>query len=182
MKNLAIFIWEIIKIVIIALLVVIPLRYYIFQPYIVKGESMEPNFHSGDYLIVDQISYRLHEPQRGEVVVFKAPVNSGQYYIKRIIGLPGETVSIENGQVIIENESGKKVLKETEYLSPFVYTTGRVHLTLKAGEYFVLGDNRNASSDSRAWGVLPRKNIVGRAWLRLWPINAINKFPIPSYQ
>ncbi|MGB9743338.1 MAG: signal peptidase I [Minisyncoccales bacterium] len=182
MKKLFIFIWEIAKLVIISLLIVVPLRYYVFQPYIVRGASMEPNFHSGDYLIVDEISYRFREPQRGEVIIFKAPVNSSDRYIKRIVGLPGETVIIENGQVIIKNEAGRMVLKEDKYLSPLVYTPGQVHLTLKEDEYFVLGDNRTASFDSRQWGVLPRKNIIGCAWLRLWPVNALTKFIAPSYQ
>ena len=98
MKKLLSFIWEIIKIVIIALAIVVPIRYFLFQPFFVKGESMEPNFQNGDYLIVDELSYRLREPERGEVIVFKYPRNISQRYIKRIIGLPGEAVEIKDGK------------------------------------------------------------------------------------
>ncbi len=177
MRNFLIFIWEIIKIVIVALVIVLPVRYFLFQPFIVSGPSMEPNFNQGDYLIVDELSFRLRDPKRGEVVVFKFPRNPSQRYIKRIIALPGEEVEIAEGKIKINGE----ILDEREYLSPDIQTEGAVQLKLRKNEYFVLGDNRYASSDSRRWGVLPRENIIGRVFLRLWPITAFAKFEAPAY-
>ena len=182
MKGFLSFIWEIIKIVIIALLIVIPIRYFIFQPFLVKGQSMEPNFENGDYLIVDQLSYRFREPQRGEVVVFKYPQNPSQRYIKRIVGLPGETIEIENGKIIIYQENSETlVLDESSYLSPYLQTPGDIQVSLAENEYFVLGDNRAVSADSRKFGPLPRENIIGRVFLRAWPFTALAKFEPPAY-
>lgn len=181
MKKILEFFSEIIEVVILALIIVFPIRYFLFQPFIVKGQSMEPNFEDGDYLIIDEISFRFREPKRGEVVVFKSPQNLSQRYIKRIIGLPGETVEIEDGKIIIFNQDGSKILNETEYLSPQTKTPGNLRISLKANEYFVLGDNRWASFDSRNWGPLPKKNIIGRVYLRAWPFAALTKFEAPKY-
>jgi signal peptidase I len=179
MKGFLSFIWEIAKIVVVALLIVLPIRYFLFQPFLVKGQSMEPNFGNGDYLIIDQLSYRLREPQRGEVVVFKYPNIPSQRYIKRIVGLPGETVEIKEGKVIISGVA----LDESTYLAGFVYTDEREFnlITLADSEYFVLGDNRAASSDSRIWGSLPREDIIGRAFIRAWPFAALAKIEAPAY-
>jgi signal peptidase I len=172
--------WELARFVIIAVVIVVPIRLFIAQPFIVSGSSMVPTFHDKNYLIVDEISYRLSEPKRGDVVIFvypdSNPKNKKKYFIKRIIGLPNETVDIKDGSITITSAEHKDgfVLEE-----PYVekQAPGVTHFESKEGEYFVMGDNRNASSDSRTWGVLPRKNIVGRAWLRLWPISDINVFP-----
>lgn len=180
MKKFFSFIWEVAKIVIIALIIVVPIRYFLFQPFFVKGQSMEPNFENGDYLIIDEISYRLREPQRGEVVVFKYPNDPSQRYIKRIVALPEEKIEIKEGQVIIYNLEGKRVLEESDYLSS-VFTPGTVSLTLAEDEYYVLGDNRSSSADSRRWGPLPKENIVGRAFIRAWPLAALAKIEVPSY-
>lgn len=182
MKSILIFIWEIAKIVIIALLIVVPIRYFIFQPFFVRGESMAPNFENGDYLIIDEISYRFQNPQRGEVIVFKYPDNPSQRYIKRIIGLPGEMIEIKDGRVIIYEYGTAEVLDESDYLFPVQeFTSGNIRIELGENEYFVLGDNRNFSSDSRRWGVLPGENIVGRVFLRAWPFAALAKFEAPAY-
>lgn len=181
MKGLLLFFWEVAKIVILALVIVIPIRYFVFQPFIVKGLSMEPNFHDGDYLIIDEFTYHFRELQRGEVVVFKYPNDPSQRYIKRIIGLPGETIEIENGKVMIFNPEGSKTLEESNYLSSFAFTSGNLRMTLDENDYFVLGDNRSSSSDSRRWGVLPRENIIGRVFLRAWPFVALAKIEIPNY-
>lgn len=180
MKNVLAFVWEIAKIVIIALVIVIPIRYFIFQPFFVRGQSMEPNFHNGDYLIIDEISYRINDPERGDVVVFKYPKDPSQRYIKRIIGLPGETIEIENGQIMIIKQGETQVLDESTYLSG-VQTSGEVETKLDENEYFVLGDNRAASSDSRRWGILPEENIVGKVFLRAWPVSAFAKVETPAY-
>ena len=182
MRGILLFVWETIKIALIALVIVVPIRYFLFQPFFVMGQSMAPNFENGDYLIIDEISYRFIEPHRGEVLVFKCPQNPSQRYIKRIVGLPGETVDIENGKVMIFNQGQAQVLDESEYLGSFVKTPGDVRISLKENEYFVLGDNRVASSDSRKWGVLPGENIIGRVFVRAWPFAAFAKFTAPSYE
>jgi len=180
-SSFLLFVWEILKIVIIALAIVIPIRYFLFQPFFVRGQSMEPNFENGDYLIIDEISYRFSEPKRGEVVVFKYPNNPSQRYIKRIIGLPGETVEIKGGSVIIYRQDEGQVLDESSYLVSSVKTSGSLRLFLDEGEYFVLGDNRLLSFDSRRWGSLKRENIVGKVFVRAWPFTALAKIEAPSY-
>ena len=168
---------ELVKIIIIALLIVVPLRAFVFQPFLVRGASMEPNFHSGDYLIVDELSYRFREPQRGEVIVFKFPQDTSQRFIKRIVGLPGDTVEINQGRIFISGV----MLNETGYLPVSLGTSGETKITLREDEYFVLGDNRPFSSDSRRWGVLLEEHIIGRTFLRLFPPNAFAKVNAPEY-
>jgi len=179
MKGILSFIWEVGKIVFIALLIVIPIRYFLFQPFIVRGASMEPNFQHNDYLIVDQLSYRFKEPQRGEVVVFERHEGFGRRYIKRIIGLPGEVIEIRDGQVMIFNAQQEKVLDETSFLSN-IQTPGEKKIHLAENEFFVLGDNRIASSDSRCWGALSREDIIGRVSLRAWPFDNLTIFEVPK--
>ncbi len=172
MRNILIFIWETVKIAIIAAVIVIPIRYFIFQPFFVKGQSMEPNFQNNNYLIIDEISYRFSQPERGEVIVFNYPDDPSQRYIKRIIGLPGETVEINNGKVFIGGGSAgaeTRALDETFYFHTPVETPGNVKISLDEDEYFVLGDNRYASSDSRRWGPLKSKYIIGKVALKAWP-------------
>jgi len=176
-KNTFSFIREIIQIVFIALLIVIPIRYFLFQPFIVMGVSMEPNFHHGEYLIVDQISYRFRDPKRGEVIILNGPGITNHFYIKRIIGLPGETIKIEDGQIIIFNQQKKMLLDESSFLLENIQTSGNIKYVLNQNEYFVLGDNRAASSDSRQFGALERRDIIGRAIIRAWPFTI---FEIPE--
>ena len=181
MRNILSFLLEISKIVIIALVIVLPIRYFLFQPFIVRGASMEPSFYSGDYLIIDEFSYRFSNPERGEVIVFKNPKNLSQKFIKRIIGLPEETIQINDGRVIIFQDDETQVLDESSYISEFIETPGDITISLAENEYFVLGDNRFASSDSRRWGVLPRKNIIGIVFFRAWPFSALAKVEAPIY-
>ncbi len=182
MQKTLSFVWEILKIIIIALLIVIPIRYFVFQPFFVRGQSMEPNFGDGDYLIIDEISYQFKNPQRGEVVVFKYPQNPSQRYIKRIIGLPGETIEIQDNKVIIFSSGESQILDESNYLSQSIPTPGSLQISLGENEYFVLGDNRSASADSRRWGPLPGENIVGRVVFRAWPFAALAKIEVPEYE
>ena len=142
---------------------------------------MEPNFEGGDYLIVDEISYRFREPQRGEVVVFKYPQNPSQRFIKRIVGLPGETVEVKNGKVSIYGNGESQILDESEYLASSLRTWGNMQVVLGMDEYFVLGDNREFSFDSRKFGVISGENIIGRAFLRAWPLSTLDKIEVPSY-
>lgn len=173
--------WEFVKIVIIAAVIVLPIRYFLFQPFIVKGESMVPNFHSGDYLIVDEISYAFRMPKRGEVIVLKYPQNISERFIKRIIGLPGERVRINNGKITILKNGSESVLDEKEYLPILSLTKGNIDMVLGDGEYFVLGDNRQFSYDSRLWGALPKEDIVGRAFLRIYPFSDISYILTATY-
>jgi len=173
-------IWETIKIVVLALMIVIPIRYFLFQPFVVSGQSMEPNFHQGDYLIVDAISYRFRDPKRGEVVVFNYPQSPNFRHIKRIIGLPGETLKIDDQGVKLFSNGEYIILDETSYISSNDYYQ-ELKIILKEDEYFVMGDNRPLSFDSRRWGSLPRENIIGRFALRLFPVARAQKAEIPSY-
>lgn len=168
---------EIVRFSLIALLIVLPVRLFIAQPFIVSGASMETTFHTGEYLIVDQLTYHLEEPKRGDVIVFRYPKDPSKFFIKRIIGMPGDTLKIDGNIVTITNAAHPEgtVLDET-YINDMKPTTNLTE-TLGADEYFVMGDNRNASSDSRAWGVLQRDKIVGRAFLRLFPFTNIGVFP-----
>ncbi len=182
MKKFLTFIWEVFKIVVIALAIVVPIRYFLFQPFFVKGQSMEPNFENGDYLIVDELSYRFRLPERGEVIVFKYPQDTSQRYIKRIIGLPGETVEIKDGKVTVyETNSQVLTLNESSYLPKGLETAGNVLVVLPDNEYFVLGDNRTASYDSRRWGSVTKGDIIGRVLIRAWPFATMSKFTAPSY-
>lgn len=182
MKNFLSFVLEIVKITVITLAIVLPVRYFLVQPFFVRGASMEPSFDNGQYLVIDELSYRLGEPKRGDVVVFRYPVDPKQFFIKRIIGLPEETVEISGGRVKIFNQERPAgfVLDESGYLPP-TNTVGDLKKSLGGREYFVLGDNRQVSSDSRVWGALPAVNLVGRAWLRIWPFNAAAIFAAPQY-
>lgn len=177
------FIWEVAKIIIISLCIVVPIRYFLFQPFFVKGMSMEPNFEDGEYLIVDEITPRFEGYKRGEVIVFKFPQNPSQYYIKRIIGLPGETIDLKDGKIIIKSKGSENglVLEEAQYLLSSLIGSQNFKIDLKEDEYFVLGDNRGASADSRRWGALPEKYIVGRVWLRAWPFSKLETINIPIY-
>ncbi len=180
-KNLLSFSWEISKIIIFALLIVAPVRYFLFQPFIVKGASMESNFYSGDYLIIDEISYRFEKPERGDVIVFRYPKDPSQRFIKRIIGLPNETVEINNEEIIIQTTDGiTQILDESKYLSsrPLL---GMDTVKLNPNEYFVLGDNRQYSSDSRIWGPVDKKYIIGKVFLRVFPFSAFAKVEAPAY-
>ena len=178
------FIWEVLQVVIVALAIVMPIRFFVFQPFIVKGASMEPTFHGNDYLIVDEISYRFKSPERGEILVFKYPIDKTQRFIKRIIGLPGERVDIEAGRVTITSAIGdKKLLNETYINTPLSEMALEYNsLTLGKGEYYVMGDNRAHSFDSRSWGALKREDIVGRVVFRAWPPLDVTLFSAPQYQ
>jgi signal peptidase I len=177
------FLWELAKIVIMALVIVIPIRYFLFQPFFVKGQSMEPNFENGDYLIIDELSYRIGTPHRGDVIVFKYPQDTTQRFIKRIIGLPGETVEISGGQIKIykDKTQSPQILNEADYLSSSVLTLGDVNVTLGTNDFFVMGDNRPVSFDSRRWGTVPKEDIIGKVYFRAWPISAAEKIPQPAY-
>lgn len=167
-KNSSNFWPELIKLVFISLLIVVPFRLYIAKPFIVNGASMDPTFETGDYLIVDELTYQFRPPERGSVLIFKYPKDPSKSFIKRVIGLPGETVSLSEGKVTIINAENPNGFTFEE---PYVKSKKEDSLTyeLSAGEYFVLGDNRVGSADSRIWGPVPAENIVGRPIIRFFP-------------
>ncbi|MDO8473988.1 MAG: signal peptidase I [bacterium] len=181
MRGVISFIWELAKIGVVAALIVVPLRMYVFQPFLVKGDSMVPNFHNGDYLIVDELSYKFRSPERTDVIVLKFPYDPSQRFIKRIVGLPGETIEIKDGKVVIYHASSQEafVLDEAEYLGA-LRTPGSVKVQLKEGEYFVLGDNREFSSDSRSWGPLNTQYIVGRMLWKVFSLDALGELVNPQ--
>ncbi len=179
MKSFLYLIWEIAEVVIIALVAVFIIRNFLVQPFLVNGASMEPNFHNGDYIIIDEISYHLRDPQRGEVVVFHYPNNESAYFIKRVIGLPGERLLIKDGKIRVFNkEFPDGFLADEKYLPSYIQTIGEKEAVLKNTEYFVMGDNRSFSFDSRSWGPLQKAEIVGVVRLRLWPLNQVMAFGI----
>jgi signal peptidase I len=167
---------EICKFTIIILFFVVPFRIFVAQPFIVNGASMDPTFAHGQYLIVDQVTYHFTDPKRGDVIVFRYPNDPSKFFIKRIIGLPGETITIEEGVVSVRNNDTLESIILTE---PYVVfeKSDSVARTLHDDEYFVMGDNRGNSSDSRVWGALNEEFIVGKPALRLLPLNKISIHP-----
>lgn len=182
-KKMAAAVFELVKIIVIALAIVIPIRYFLIQPFYVKGASMEPTFHDHEYLIVNEITYRFGDPSRGDVVVFKYPRNPEQFFIKRIIALPGEGVKVENGAVYVkkDGEADWWLLDESSYLDETMKTYPNVEMTMGGDEYFVLGDNRSSSLDSRMFGAVSREFFIGKTWLRAWPLDKINSFAGVDY-
>ncbi|MCC6934130.1 MAG: signal peptidase I [Candidatus Yanofskybacteria bacterium] len=185
------FAWETVRVVLISLVIILPVRYYLIQPFFVKGSSMVPNFHDKEYVLVDKWTYRLGQPERGDVIIFRYPGNPKEYFIKRVIGLPGESVLVGNDNTVtVFNErypNGFKVA-EAGYLpreNP-TYCSGTsawcgTKVLLEPNHYFVMGDNREHSSDSRFFGPVDRSYFAGLAWLRLWPLNKISFIPRTEY-
>lgn len=192
MQSIKSFLKELFIVVAMSLVIVLPVRIYIAQPFIVSGQSMDQTFADKQYLIVDQFTYRfIQEPKRGEVVIFRVPeealalsnyvLDKKMYFIKRIIGIPGDTVEVKDNQVTIyntENPNGLKLQEDYVYIDKMIPTRNvNIKVELKSDEYFVMGDNRNNSSDSRFWGPLKRINIKGRPLVRLFPFTKISIFP-----
>jgi signal peptidase I len=171
------FLGEILNFSLIALIIVLPIRLFIAQPFIVSGASMETTFSSGQYLIVDQLSYRFVEPKRGDVIVFRYPKDPSKFFIKRIIGIPGDTINIAGQVVTLTNTAHPEGMNLTEPYIRSMTPNTTLREVLGDGEYYVMGDNRDASSDSRMWGVLQRDKIVGKAFLRLYPLTRADVLP-----
>ncbi len=173
---------DIIEVFVVSMSVFIVVYLFLMQPHQVKGNSMFPTFHDGEYLMTDKVTYKTRMPKRGDVIVFKAPVNEDFDFIKRVIGEPGDRVMVKNNRVFING----KELKE-EYLPPEYTTKASNYLqegqevTVSEGTIFAFGDNRGHSSDSREWGPVPYKNIIGRAFFRYWPLNKAGIITNPTY-
>jgi signal peptidase I len=185
------FVWETAKVVLLSLVIILPVRYYLIQPFFVKGSSMVPNFHDKEYILVDKWTYRLGAPERGDVIIFRYPDNPKEYFIKRILGLPGETVVAGNdNEVVVYNSRYPEgfTVFERQYLpetNPTYCGTNTTYcgtrVTLGEDEYYVMGDNREHSSDSRFFGPVHISYFAGMAWLRLWPLDKISFIPRTDY-
>jgi signal peptidase I len=171
------YLWEVTIIVALALVIIVPLRVFVFQTYYVKGASMEPNFHNYEYLIIDKLSYRIGDPHRGDIVVLNSPTDDEESFIKRIIGLPGETVTVADAKVYIDGVA----LDESAYLPDEIKTWGDETVTVPENSYFVLGDNRTESLDSRIFGPIDRSEIIGKTWARTWPLKRLQRFDEVPY-
>jgi len=178
---IAVFCLEVLQIVIISAAIVLPIRYFLVQPFNVRGASMEPNFSDNEYLIIDELSYRFREPRRGEVIVFRYPLDPSQYFIKRVLGLPGETIEVTDGKIILYNKEYPSGSTLHEPYLDALATQGKRKATLTSDEYMVFGDNRDHSLDSRSFGPIKKTDIVGRAWMRGLPLSRVSIFSAPDY-
>ncbi|MFH1030345.1 MAG: signal peptidase I [bacterium] len=177
------FIFELIKTVIISLAIILPIRYFIIQPFYVKGASMEPNFYDKDYLIINEFTYRVSAPQRGDIVIFKNPRNTKEFFIKRIIGLPNEKIKIYDNKIFLHNtEYPDGAMIEEIYLPEGSDTRGNEIVELEENEYYVLGDNRNHSLDSRVFGPINKDLMIGKVWVRGWPLDKFTVFGEEEYK
>lgn len=175
--DFLLFVWDLLKTGAIVFVIAFSIRYFLIQPFIVEGGSMLPNFIDKEYLLAEKLEYFVGEPKRGDVIIFKYPNNPTTNFIKRVIALPGESIEIQNSQIKIINKDHPEgvVLNESAYIPSNVKTLTQTKdkyvKTLGEDEFFVMGDNREHSSDSREWGVLPKANIIGKAWLTLKPFD-----------
>lgn len=173
---------EVLEIAVIAVAAVFIVRTFLVQPFLVSGTSMYPNFSNGDYVLVDELTYRFRAPERGEVAVFHDPEDLSTYFIKRIVGLPGEKIVLRDSAITVYNAAHPEGFALDEsYLPPGTNTSGDKTFTLSSSTYLMFGDNRPFSYDSRSWGPLPAKDIVGLVRVRLWPVNEITAFAAPKY-
>lgn len=181
-KRLGAFFLDVLEVVVFAIGIFFFVYLLIMRPHKIKGQSMHPNFPDGEYLLTQRVSYYLHNPERGDVIVFKPPISPDDEYIKRVIGLPGDIIKIQSGKIYVNG----KLLKES-YIDASVYTSGSNFLPegkeykVPDGMWFVMGDNRPHSSDSRAWGPITKKDITGKAWLIYWPPSLAGLVKAPNY-
>lgn len=183
------FLLEVVKIFVLAFIIIVPIRVFLFQPFFVQGASMEPNFEDGEYLIINELGYKktdigisnahffsvdpFKDLKRGDIIVFRYPKNPKQFFIKRTIGLPGEKIEIKDGIIRIYNSEYPDgfVLDESDYINSDIKTSGNISSQMEDNQYFVMGDNRSASHDSRSWGPLNKGNVIGKVFLRAWPLD-----------
>lgn len=191
MKQVGDTVIDLLETLVIAVCVYFVIHLFAFQPHEVLGQSMDgiANFHNGQYILTDKVTFNLRDPKRGEVIVFKYPLDKSKDYIKRVIGLPNEEVMLKDDKVYIFNEQHPEgfALDESDYLANDVVTSGRSFLEegqkrkIPSGDYFVMGDNRPQSSDSRTWGLVPSEDIVGRSFFRYWPPNEVGLIKLGKY-
>lgn len=187
LRSIGAFFLDIIETVVIALSIFLVVYLFLLQPHQVNGQSMVPNFQDKEYVLTDKISYKLGTPKRGDVVVFHAPpaancaVGTGCDFIKRVLGEPGDQVEVRDNAVWVNGVKLEEPYIPSNFeILPGAYTKGKI-VTLGPDEYFVSGDNRPYSSDSRAWGPITSREIVGRAFFRYWPVNKAGWIPKTTY-
>ena len=182
MQKLTSFVLELLQVVVFAISIFLFVYLLILQPHKIKGASMEPNFHDGEYLLTDKVSYRLGKPKRGDVVVFRAPPNYKDEFIKRVIGLPGEEVKVQEEKMYVNGRELEEAYlpKDTKIVAGR-YTPEGQTITVPQDSYFVLGDNRDHSLDSRNIGPVERQYITGRAWFVYWPVSEVGTVQAPVY-
>lgn len=181
-KQIINFFMDFLETIVVSLSIFVVVYLFLIQPHEVKGSSMEPNFQNNEYILTDKISYRFNNPKRGEVVIFKAPNNPDVDYIKRIIGLPGDKVKVEKSYVYLNNQKlNEYYLKDLTALFPGSFMIEGINITVEDGKYFVMGDNRSHSSDSREFGLIEKSSIIGKAVLKYWPIPEFGLVPVINY-
>lgn len=167
-------------VVILAIMVMIYL--FVMSPQEINGASMEPNFHNGQYILTNKIEYKLRDPNRGDVVIFKSPRNKDIDYIKRIIGVPGDRVGLKGGSYYVNGEKlFEPYLAANTYISGVNYLREDSEIVVPKGRYFVSGDNRGHSSDSREFGPIPKEDFIGKAFFRYWPFSEAGVISNPLY-
>ena len=182
LKRILAFLLDIIEVIVFAGAFFLFIYLLVMQPHKIKGASMMPNYIDGEYLLTDKVSYRFGEPDRGNVIIFEAPTGDGEEFIKRIIGLPGETVSLIGGNFFINSTKlNEPYLDESLYINPGAFLNEGGSVLVPENEYFVSGDNRPHSSDSRAWGFITKEKITGKAWFVYWPIKMVGVIKNPTY-
>ncbi|MBI4067470.1 signal peptidase I [Candidatus Gottesmanbacteria bacterium] len=171
LRKVVAFFLDFLETIVVALSIFVVVYLFLFQPHEVKGGSMEPNFHDGEYILTDKISYRFKSPERGEVIIFKSPTNPDIDYIKRIIGLPGDTLMVRDDSVYLNGKilTEPYIIDKTVILGSGFLTEGK-EISVSDDRYFVMGDNRGHSADSREFGPISKKSIIGKALIRYWPI------------
>ena len=175
-------IFDFLQSIVVVMAIMVMVYLFVMSPQEIKGASMEPSFIDGEYILTNKILYKIKDPKRGDVVIFKSPGNPDIDYIKRIIGLPGDTVMLRNDTMYV---NGTEV--EEPYLSPGITIFGGSYLdenqeiVVPEGEYFVMGDNRPHSADSREFGTIPKEDFIGKAILRYWPFSKLGVVPQPNY-
>ena len=181
-RKLFTFFFDILESIVVALAIFVVVYLFLYQPHQVKGRSMFPNFEDGEYILTNKYEYRFSDPHRGDVIVFKSPQNPDIDYIKRIIGMPGEHIKLVNNRYFINsNEVLEPYIKSQVYTYNGSFLKEGVEIIIPANHYFVSGDNRPQSSDSREWGTIDRSSIIGRSQLRYWPINRFELIPRVTY-
>lgn len=182
-KKIIAAIFDFLQSIVVVMAIMVMVYLFIMSPQEISGQSMYPTFENGEYILTNKIEYKLHEPQRGDVIVFKSPRNKDIDYIKRIIALPGDTLSLQEGKYYL---NGKKLAEN--FLSPDLYTFAgsylqeNIEVTIPSGTYFVSGDNRPHSLDSREFGPIPKEDIIGKALIRYWPVDRAGLIKNPPQQ
>ncbi|MEK7526768.1 MAG: signal peptidase I [Patescibacteria group bacterium] len=182
-ERLGAFILDILQVVVFAVAIFLFVYLLVLQPHKIKGQSMDPTFKDSEFLLTDKITYRFGEPKRGDVVVFKAPPDDKDEYIKRIIGLPGDTVKVQGGKVYVNNTllDEKAYLDTSVVTQPGIFAAEGREIKVSQGEYFLMGDNRPHSFDSRNFGPISQEKFTGRAWVSYWPPQKAGVVPEVDY-